>query len=57
MGSRARDGKMGVDEFSGGTFTISNGGMMHLKFFFLSPCVSFFFLSISFFFLSFSAIA
>lgn len=26
-GSRARDGKIGLDELSGGTFTISNGGI------------------------------
>ncbi len=27
MGRRARDGKIGVDELRGGTFTISNGGI------------------------------
>ena len=27
VGSRARDGKLGVDEMSGGTFTITNGGV------------------------------
>ena len=27
MGTRAKDGKIGMDELSGGTFTISNGGV------------------------------
>lgn len=27
VGARARDGKLGVDEMSGGTFTITNGGV------------------------------
>ena len=27
FGRRARDGKLGIDEMSGGTFTISNGGV------------------------------
>ena len=27
FGRRARDGKLGMDEMSGGTFTISNGGV------------------------------
>ena len=27
MGLRAREGKIGMDELSGGTFTISNGGV------------------------------
>ncbi len=27
FGKRARDGKLGIDEMSGGTFTISNGGV------------------------------
>ena len=27
MGQRAKDGKIGMDELSGGTFTISNGGV------------------------------
>lgn len=27
MGTRARDGKLGIDEMSGGTFTITNGGV------------------------------
>ncbi len=27
FGSRARDGKLGIDEMQGGTFTISNGGL------------------------------
>jgi pyruvate/2-oxoglutarate dehydrogenase complex dihydrolipoamide acyltransferase (E2) component len=32
MGTRAREGKMGMDEFAGGTFTISNGGMLFVLF-------------------------
>ena len=28
MGQRAKDGKIGMDELSGGTFTISNGGVL-----------------------------
>ncbi len=27
MGTRARDGKLGIDEMTGGTFTITNGGV------------------------------
>ena len=27
FGRRARDGKLGIDEMQGGTFTISNGGV------------------------------
>jgi 2-oxoglutarate dehydrogenase E2 component (dihydrolipoamide succinyltransferase) len=27
FGARARDGKLGIDELSGGTFSISNGGV------------------------------
>jgi 2-oxoglutarate dehydrogenase E2 component (dihydrolipoamide succinyltransferase) len=27
LGRRARDGKLGMDELTGGTFTISNGGV------------------------------
>jgi 2-oxoglutarate dehydrogenase E2 component (dihydrolipoamide succinyltransferase) len=27
LGKRARDGKLGLDELSGGTFTITNGGV------------------------------
>ena len=30
MGTRAKDGKIGMDELSGGTFTISNGGVEEL---------------------------
>jgi 2-oxoglutarate dehydrogenase E2 component (dihydrolipoamide succinyltransferase) len=26
MGTRAREGRMAIEEFNGGTFTISNGG-------------------------------
>ena len=27
LGCKARDGKLSIDELSGGTFTISNGGI------------------------------
>ena len=30
FGKRARDGKLGIEEMQGGTFTISNGGILAL---------------------------